>query len=95
MDISKTIADAKAKADTNGDGKLSVDDLQFLAQNDDVDAGVIDNLKEMADANDDGKIDFEDVRNGLQDFGDMMGNAGQHFGNTVDDMKDTMFGGGK
>ena len=95
MDFSKTIADAKAKADTNGDGKLSIDDLHSLAQDHGVDSGVIDNLKDMADANDDGKIDFEDVRNGLQDFGDMMGDAGQHVGNTVDGMKDRMFGGEK
>ncbi len=61
MDFSETIADAKVKADTNGDGK----------------------------------VDFEDVKNGLEDFGDMMSDAGQHIGNTVDDMRDRMFGGDK
>lgn len=51
--------------------------------------------KVKADTNDDGKIDFEDVKNGLEDFGDMMSDAGQHIGNTVDDMRDRMFGGDK
>lgn len=95
MDFSETIADAKVKADTNGDGRLSVEDLDSLEQGHDVDSGVFDNLRDMADANDDGKIDFEDVKNGLEDFGDMMSDAGQHIGKTVDDMRDRMFGGDK
>ena len=40
--------DLQAKADLNGDGKLSVEDLE--------------KLKGLADQNGDGKIDFEDAK---------------------------------
>lgn len=55
----------------------------------------ITDAKVKADTNSDGKVDFEDVKNGLEDFGDMMSDAGQHIGNSVDDMRDRMFGGDK
>ena len=95
MDISKIVADAKAKADANGDGKLSIDDIQEVSRSHTIDSDVIDSLKDTADSNNDGRVDFEDVRNSIEDFGDMLGNAGRNIGNTIDDISGRMFGGNK
>ena len=54
------IDDIKAKADKNGDGKASKEDLESLRDgNND---GVIDKLKSIADQNGDGKISLDDVK---------------------------------
>lgn len=55
------IDDLKAKADANGDGKLSKDDLESLKNEDN--GSTIDQLKAVADQNNDGKINFDDVKN--------------------------------
>ncbi len=75
--------DLKAKADLNGDGKLSVEDLESLK--DGVNNDQLDQLKQFADQNGDGKLDFEDVKN-------------FDFGKVVDNVKDKLgglFGGNK
>ena len=82
MDIQKVIADAQAKADANGDGKLSVEDLDALAKEHGIDPKVLDGVKAKADANGDGRIGFEDLKSGVGQLGDMV--AG---------LKDKLFGG--
>ena len=52
--------DLKAKADVNGDGKLSIEDLEKLK--DGVNNDQLDELKKVADQNGDGKLDLEDVK---------------------------------
>ncbi len=69
--------DIKAKVDANGDGKLSVDDLNQLK--DQLPADKFDELKRMADQNDDGKINAEDLKN-------------FDLGNVLSDAKDTLGG---
>lgn len=53
--------DLKAKADLNGDGKLSVEDLESLK--DGANNEQLDKLKGLADSNGDGKLDLEDAKN--------------------------------
>ncbi len=81
MDIQKIIADAQAKADANGDGKLSVDDLDELAQKHGIDPQILEGFKQKADANGDGRIGFEDLQSGVGQLGTM-----------VNDLKDKLFG---
>lgn len=68
--------DIKAKVDANGDGKLSLDDLNELK--DKLPTDKFDELKNMADQNDDGKVNFDDVKN--LDFGDLINDAKSAFG---------------
>lgn len=74
------IDDLKAKADINGDGKLSTEDLESLK--DGTNNEHLDKLKEVADQNGDGKIDFDDAKN--LDFGNLANelkdSAGRLFG---------------
>jgi len=74
--------DLQAKADLNGDGKLSVEDLENLK--DGVNNEELEKLKGLADQNGDGKIDFEDAKS-------------FNFDNVVDIVKDKLGGifGGK
>ena len=51
--------DLKAKADLNGDGKLSTEDLE--QQNGTINSEQLDKLKQLADQNDDGKLDLNDI----------------------------------
>lgn len=68
--------DIKAKADTNGDGKINKDDLEALRSGDNND--LINKLKDLADQNDDGKLNLNDLKQ--FDLGD-----------TVNDLKDKFF----
>ena len=52
--------DLKAKADANGDGKISLEDLEALR--DGSNNSAIDKIKEVAQ-NAGGKIDFEEIKN--------------------------------
>lgn len=52
--------DLKAKADANGDGKISLEDLEALR--DGSNNSAIDKIKEVAQ-NTGGKIDFEEIKN--------------------------------
>ncbi|MFZ1248856.1 MAG: EF-hand domain-containing protein [Candidatus Saccharimonadales bacterium] len=54
--------DLKAKADQNGDGKLSSADIEEMKQNHTEDASMLDQLKAKADANNDGKIGLDDLK---------------------------------
>lgn len=73
----------KAKADANGDGALTLDDLSELQQNHPELGAQLDQLKQQADANGDGKIDFNDIGNFLQGLqgtqGDVLGKIGELF----------------
>lgn len=72
--------DIKAKADVNGDGKITTDDLESLRNNDNGD--VIDQLKEKA-LGSDGKFSMEDVKS---NFEELKKNAGD----AVDKAKDSL-----
>lgn len=52
--------DIKTKADHNGDGKLTQEDLESFRGH--LPDDKLNQLKDIADQNDDGKIDFTDVR---------------------------------
>lgn len=71
------IDDIKAKADANGDGKLTFEDLEHLKESHPEANEQLSKLQTRADANDDGKIDFSDAR-GM--FDDAMNNLGGIFG---------------
>lgn len=72
--------DIKSKADANGDGKLSPEDLEDLRGH--LPDDKLNQLKEMADQNDDGKLDFSDVQNFNFDatLEDLKGSIGGLFG---------------
>ncbi len=53
--------DMKAKADANGDGKLSMEDLADLK--DKLPLDKLEQLQHIADSNDDGKINIDDLKN--------------------------------
>ncbi len=61
------IDDLKARADQNGDGKISKEDLENLQ--DKLPKDQLEKLKGIADQNGDGKIDMNDVKN--LDLGDI------------------------
>ncbi|NCU38364.1 hypothetical protein EOL96_04895 [Candidatus Saccharibacteria bacterium] len=82
MDIQKLLSDAHARADINGDGKLSPQDLDALRDTYGIDSSVVNDLRAKADANGDGKLDFEDLKSGLGDLGSF-----------TDTLKDQIFGG--
>lgn len=69
--------DIKAKADLNGDGKVSVEDLEALK--DGVNNDKVEQLKKIADQNGDDKIDVEDIKNINLD--DIVAKAKDTFGN--------------
>lgn len=69
--------DIKAKADVNGDGKITPEDLEALK--DGANNEKLDQLKGLADQNGDGKIDLADIK-------------GFKFDNVIDNAKDK-FGG--
>jgi hypothetical protein len=69
--------DIKAKADLNGDGKVSVEDLEALK--DGVNNDKLEQLKKIADQNGDDKIDVEDIKNINLD--DIVAKAKDTFGN--------------
>ena len=68
--------DLKAKADLNGDGKLSAEDLESLK--DGANNEQIEKIKEFADQNGDGKVDLEDVKN--IDLGNLANTVKEHLG---------------
>lgn len=68
--------DLKKKADLNGDGKLSIEDLESLK--DGANNEQLDQLKQLADQNGDGKLDLEDVKS--FDFGKIVDNVKDQLG---------------
>ena len=91
MDIQKLLADAQAKADTNGDGKLTADDLQALASQHGVDQSLVDGLKAKGDVNGDGKVDLEDIKAAAGKFN--LGGATEQAQGVIGGLKDKFFGG--
>lgn len=81
VDIKNILAEAQARADANGDGKLSIEDLSALKEEYGLDASFLDNLKTKIDANVDGKIDLADLQGGLGNIGGV-----------IDDFKNQFFG---
>jgi hypothetical protein len=69
--------DIKAKADANGDGKLSGDDIAGLKEKYPDQANQISELQTKADGNGDGKLDFEDAKSMA---GDIFNTAKDMFG---------------
>ena len=70
--------DIKAKADINGDGKITAADLEGLK--DGVNNGTLDQLKAKAGGNGDGKLDLADLKD-----------AGSDIGVTLGSLKDKLF----
>ena len=71
------IDDIEAKADANGDGKLTYEDLEHLKASHPEVSEHLTKLQAQADANDDGKVDLSDARRLL---GEAMKNIGNVFG---------------
>lgn len=71
-------AEVQKRADANGDGKLSIDDLNSLKEQFPDQAGLLDQAKEIADQNSDGKLNLADAQ-GL-DLGDITRKIGSLFG---------------
>lgn len=69
--------DIKAKADVNGDGKLSTDDINHLREQYPDQANYLDELQASADTNGDGKVDLSEAK-GLAE--DLMANVKNMFG---------------
>lgn len=70
--------DLKSKADANGDGKITKDDLDALANDHGDLKDQVEKLKSLADQNEDGKLSIDDAKN--IDFGDLMNNAKDSLG---------------
>jgi hypothetical protein len=66
MNIQSIIAEAHARADANNDGKLTVGDIESMANDHGIDKTVVDALKKHADTNGDGKVSPEDIGHVLQ-----------------------------
>lgn len=79
MDLSKLLEDAKARADVNGDGKLTVQDLEALRDQHGLDSKLVDDLKAKADASGDGKLGFDDIKAGAANLGEAMNNFKDKF----------------
>lgn len=107
MDIQHLLAEAQAKADSNNDGKLSIDDLKALLNEHGLDSQLLDSLKAKVDTNDDGRLSIDDLSTALSNASQHLGNtlhdtkdnagnfiddAQHHVGNVVDTVKDTLFG---
>ncbi len=71
--------DIKAKADANGDGKITKDDIDDLKNTFDTYSKQLENLRGIADSNGDGKIDMKDIQ-GAVDKLDTLGKLGSVLG---------------
>ncbi len=71
--------DLKSKADANGDGKITKDDLDALANDNSDLKDQVEKLKTLADQNEDGKLSMDDTKN-------------IDFGNLIDSAKDSLGG---
>lgn len=67
----------KAKADTNGDGKVDRSDIEALKSKYPDYADTLDELKAKADANNDGRVNFSDVSDLFGDLKDGMSEFGK------------------
>lgn len=82
MNINDLLSDAKARADVNGDGKLSLQDIESLRDKFGIDTKHFDTLRSKLDASGDGKLDINDLAGGLGSIG-----------GTINDLKEKFFGG--
>lgn len=73
--------DLKAKADANGDGKLTSADLEDLKKTYADQLPKLDELKAKADGNGDGKLDLADAKGAFANLGD-----------SLSGLKDKLFG---
>ena len=92
MDIQKLIADAQARADANGDGKLTPEDLTTLAERHGLDHNTVDNLKAKSDLNGDGNISLDDLKSVANNAGNAIKDASEHAAGMIDNIKDKLFG---
>jgi uncharacterized protein (DUF2141 family) len=69
MNIQSILAEAQARADANGDGKLSTHDIETMADDHGFSRDIIAKLKAHADANGDGSISPDDIGQALQNPG--------------------------
>lgn len=107
MNVQQLLAEAQARADANGDGKLSLDDLKALADEHKLDNNFVDDLRSKVDMDADGKLELDDAKKALEDAGSRAGelfdDAKKHVGDfaedthknattMVDDVKDKLFG---
>lgn len=68
------VGEVQKIADANGDGKLSVEDLDSLKQKFPDQADLLDKAKAIADQNGDGKIDLADMQGfDLSSLGEKLG----------------------
>lgn len=72
MNIQSIIAEAQARADANDDGKLTIKDIESMAEDHGIDKSTVDSLKQKADANGDGKLDPSDLSHLMQQAGTFM-----------------------
>lgn len=79
MNSEAVLAEAQARADANGDGKLTLDDVNELAQDHNLGPEFVSSLKAHADANGDGKLSPEDVVNSINDIGGKMSDLKSKF----------------
>lgn len=91
MDVQKLLAEVQAKADANGDGKITVDDVQAFASQYGVDQQLVDGLKAKADANGDGKVGLADIKSATEQF--HLDQATADAQGVLGDLKDKLFGG--
>ena len=92
MDIQKLIADAQARADANGDGKLAPEDLTALAERHGLDHTAVDNLKAKSDLNGDGNISLDDLKSVANNAGNAIKDASEHASGMINNIKDKLFG---
>lgn len=79
MNSEAVLAEAQARADANGDGKLTLDDVNELAQDHNLGPEFVQSLKAHAEANGDGKLSPEDVTSSMTDIGGKMSDLKNKF----------------
>lgn len=90
MDFQKLLTDAQAKADANGDSKLTADDIQALASQYGLDQSLVDGLKEKGDVNGDGTVNIEDLKEAASQFN--LGGVAEQAQGVLGDLKNKLFG---
>lgn len=79
MNSEAVLAEAQARADANGDGKLTLDDINELAQDYNLGPEFVQSLKAHAEANGDDKVAPEDVTTSINDIGGRMSDLKNKF----------------
>ena len=92
INLQNLLAEAQARADANGDGKLSIDDVRSLADEHGVDSNMVEDIKSKIDHNSDGKLSIDDLKSAAEHAGTTMQDASSHIQDTMRDTKDRLFG---